>query len=74
MFPGMKWKVVSPFWLLLSSEILVLNEKLSSLSSSLKIVVRGIKGEVVHNLDFWHIYKAIADNTAPDSWKVSDST
>ena len=68
------WGSVSPYWLLLSSEILVLNDKLASLSNSLMIVIRGIKGEVVHELDFWHVYKALADNTAPDSWKVSIKT
>lgn len=64
------WSVLSPFWVLLSNEMTVLNEKIQLLYASLKGVVREIKGEVLEDQLIQHVYKALAENMAPDSWKV----
>ncbi len=64
------WSVLSPFWVLLSNEMAVLNEKIQLLHASLKGVVREIKGEVLEDQLIQHVYKALAENMAPDSWKV----
>ena len=64
------WKRISPFWILLSNEVLALNEKVIKITSLLNSVISGIKGECVEDQLFQHVYKALAENMSPDSWKV----
>ena len=71
--PPPSWSDLCPFWVVLSNEVEALNEKLSLLKGSLKGVMGEIKGEpvVVEGVTTEQAYKALAENLAPDSWKVS---
>ena len=64
------WSVLSPFWALMSNEVAALNEKILLLNASLKGVVMEIKGEVVQD-QLVPTYTSLAENMAPDSWKVN---
>ena len=68
------WSAISPFWAVLCNEVVALNEKLLMLNASLKGVVGEIKGEVMEDESTEQVYKALAENLAPDSWKVSNIT
>ena len=63
------WSVLSPYWALLSNEVVALNEKILFLNTSLRGVVMEIKGEVLHDC-LLPVYRSLAENMAPDSWKV----
>lgn len=67
------WSDLPPFWVVLCNEVEALNEKLSLLKRSLKGVMEEVKGElvvVVEGVATEQAYKALAENLAPDSWKV----
>ena len=64
------WSVLSPYWALLSSEVSALNEKILLLNASLKGVVMEIKGEVAVQDHLAPVYTSLAENMAPDLWKV----
>ena len=66
------WSVLSPFWALLSNEVAALNEKVLLLNASLKSVIMEIKGEVVQDEMVPSVYKGLAENMAPDMWKVRE--
>lgn len=66
---SIKLEEMSPYWMLLSSEVVALNECLFMLEAALKGVVRGIK-EVMPESIFQEIYVKLAQDTVPNSWKV----
>jgi hypothetical protein len=68
--PSDPWSVLSPFWALLSNEVAALSEKILLLNASLKSVVMEIKGELVQSEMVPSVYKSLAENMAPDLWKV----
>lgn len=60
---------VSPFWVLLSNEVMELNDRLSMLKISLNELIKGVKSGFIPEL---HVYKALAENTVPHLWKVRE--
>ena len=58
---------ISPFWVVLSNEVMELNNRLSMLKTLLNELIVGVKcGFVQEPL----VYKALAENTVPHPWKV----
>lgn len=64
------WSVLSPFWVMLCNEVAALSDRLSLLYASLKGVVSRIRGEVMEDELAQQLYKALAENMAPEPWKV----
>ena len=62
---------MSPFWAVLCSEVAALNEKLLLLNASLIGLEGEIRGELVEDECNTEYYRALSDNLAPETWKVS---
>ena len=69
--PSCPWSTVSPFWAVLCSEVAALNEKLLLLNASLIGLEGEIRGELVEDECNTEYYRALSDNLAPETWKVS---
>ena len=62
-----EYSSVSPFWIMLSSEVMEMNNKLSMLKASLTELIRGVQSGFVEEP---HVYTALAENSVPFLWKV----